>query len=60
MKASEWRSKSKEELERFVHEKRARAAELRFLLPQKKVKNVRELSALRKDIARILTITRTL
>lgn len=56
MKARELQKKPPEERERLLEEMRARVAELRFLLPQKKVKNVREISALRKDIARIETL----
>jgi len=36
--------------------KREQADELRFRLPQKKVKNVKELAGIKKDIARILTL----
>ncbi len=56
MKTSELRQKPKEELHEVLRERRARAEELRFLLGQKKVKNVRELAEVKKDIARILTI----
>lgn len=56
MRASEMRKKSSEELVRLVSEKRSRALELRILVRQKKIKNVREIAATRKDIARALTV----
>ena len=56
MKASELRQKSREELETLLFERRARADELRFLLAQKKIKNVKEMAGARKDIARIQTL----
>lgn len=56
MKISELRQKSKEELQGLLHEKRARVDELGFLLHQKKVKNVKERSTSKKDIARIVTL----
>lgn len=56
MKIIELRQKSKTELEELLEEKRARLAELSFLLQQKKVKNVKESAAVKKDIARILTL----
>lgn len=56
MKITDLRRKSREELTALLAEKRARLAELRFLLAQKKVKDVREIGMVRKDAARILTI----
>lgn len=56
MKILELRQKPKTELNELLLEKRAKLAELRFLLYQKKAKNVKELSVIRKDIARILTL----
>lgn len=56
MRVAELRQKPKEELPGVLRERRARAEELRFLLGQKKVKNVRELAEVKKDIARILTL----
>lgn len=56
MKIIELREKSNEELARSLQEKRERIDELRFLLPQHKVKNVKELMWIRRDIARILTV----
>jgi len=59
LKPQELKQKPRGELEQLLAEKRERRDELRFLIRQKKAKNVRELPALRKDIARILTILRT-
>jgi len=56
MKIVEFRQKSKEELKTLLEEKRRHADELRFLLSQKKAKNVKELANIKKDIARILTL----
>ena len=56
MKVSELRQKSKEELQDLLHEKKARTDELRWQLWQKKIKNVKELRGVKKDIARILTL----
>jgi len=56
MKIQELRQKSKEELRSLLQEKRKRLEELNFLLHQKKVKNVKEPAAIKKDIARILTL----
>lgn len=58
MKMNELRQKSSEELGALLAQKQGRIAELRFLLKQKKVKNMKESSALRKDVARILTLIR--
>ena len=55
MKMSELRHKSPEELTLFLGERRTRTDELRFLLAQKKTKNVKEIAGVRKDIARIKT-----
>ena len=57
MKINELKQKSKEELTTLFMEKKRRIDELHFLLDQKKVKNVKELANLKKDIARILTIS---
>ena len=56
MKITELRQKSETELKDLLLAKRAKLAELRFKLHQKKVKNVKVLSAIKKDIARILTL----
>lgn len=55
MKFTELKEKTNTELVELLKEKSGRVDELRFLLRQKKVKNVKELAAIKKDIARILT-----
>jgi len=56
MKITELRQKSKEELKKLLEEKRERLRQLRFDLASGKVKNVREIRQIRKEIARILTL----
>ena len=56
MKILELRQKSKEDLKALLQGKRSRIDELKFLLQQKKVKNVKETAGIKKDIARILTV----
>lgn len=56
MKALELRKKSKSELEEMLAELRTNIDALRFGSARKKVKNVKEVSALKKDVARILTV----
>lgn len=56
IKVSELRQKSKEELQRLLIENRERLRGLKFDLASGKVKNVREIRMLKKDIAKILTI----
>ena len=56
MKIIELKQKNKEELQRILTEDRERLRVLRFDLAAGKVKNVREIRKIRKDIARILTL----
>ncbi len=56
MKIAELKQKSMEELKKFEQEKRERLRVLRFDLAAGKVKNVKEIRAIKKDIARILTL----
>ncbi|MCD6178222.1 50S ribosomal protein L29 [bacterium] len=56
MKASQLRRKSKSELQKMLREWREKLRELRFNLASGKVKNIREIREVKKDIARILTI----
>ena len=56
MKANELRQKSKKELNGLLEQDREKLRQLRFDLASGKVKNVREIRAKRRDIARILTI----
>lgn len=58
MIAGELRKKTKSELQKLLEQHRAKLRSLRFDLTSGKVKNVREIRQLRKDIARILTILR--
>jgi large subunit ribosomal protein L29 len=56
MKITEIKQKSKKELKRVLHESQEKLRQLRFDLSAGKVKNVREIRKIKKDIARILTI----
>jgi large subunit ribosomal protein L29 len=56
MKAAEVRQKTKEDLSKSIKDMREKLRSLRFDLAAGKVKNVREIRQIRKDIARTLTI----
>ena len=56
MEIKELRQKSKEELGKLVKDIRERQTSLRFDLVTGKVKNVREIRQIKKDIARALTV----
>ncbi len=56
MKLVELKQKNKEELKKILPEDRERLRQLRFDLSAGKVKNVREIRNLKKEIARILTL----
>jgi len=56
MKARDLRNKSEEELHSLLHQKREALRQLRFDLVAGKVKNLREIRSIKKDIARILTV----
>jgi len=56
VKTEELRLKQKEELNQLLSESQKKLRELRFNLAGGKVKNVRIIRVLKKDIARILTI----
>ena len=58
MKTRELRQKSREELHALLDERRERVDALPGLMREKKVKNVKEQWAAKKDIARIFTIMR--
>jgi len=58
MKAKELRQKTIKDLRRLERELREKLRELRFDLASGKVKNVREIREIKKDIARILTVIR--
>ncbi len=55
MKILEIKQKSQNELHRILAEKQEKLRQLRFDLASGKVKNVREIRQIKKDIARILT-----
>lgn len=55
MKTRELREKSKMELQKLLSENREKLRQLKFDLASGKVKNVRVIRGLKKDIARILT-----
>ena len=56
MKIQELRQKSKPELQKILSDNQEKLRQLRFDLAAGKVKNVREVRKVKKDIARILTI----
>ncbi|TSD05016.1 MAG: hypothetical protein Greene071436_26 [Parcubacteria group bacterium Greene0714_36] len=58
MKITELRQKSNAELEALLVQNRRRILALRALAHEKKIKNVREMSGIRKDSARVLTLLR--
>lgn len=60
MKKEDIKQKSKIELKRLLLEHKERIRSLKFNLTSGKVKNVREIRKLRKDIARILTKLNTI
>jgi large subunit ribosomal protein L29 len=58
MKLKELRQRSKLELEKILRESREKLRQLRFDLSSGKVKNVREIRQLRREIAQVLTVLR--
>lgn len=56
MKAEEIRNKPESELHQLLKDKRSKLREARFNLASGKVKNVKVVRKLKKDVARILTI----
>ncbi|MCX7778984.1 MAG: 50S ribosomal protein L29 [Patescibacteria group bacterium] len=56
MKINELQQKTKEELKKILSEQRDKLRSLRFDVVLKKIKNVREIRKIKKNIARILTI----
>ena len=59
MTINEFKQKSEKELRKILIDSRERLRQLRFNLASGKVKNVREIRKLKKDIARMLTILNT-
>jgi len=55
MKLSELKQKSRKELQKLLQNNQDKLRQLRFDLASGKVKNVREIRQIKKDIARILT-----
>jgi large subunit ribosomal protein L29 len=56
MKVKELREKSNNELQKILKEEREKLRKLRFDLVAGKIKNVREIRKVKKEIARILTV----
>ena len=56
MKISELRKKTKSQLKKLLIAKREKLRTLRFDLASGKVKNVKEIRGIKKDVARILTL----
>ena len=56
MKISELRQKTESELRKLLQESRERLRSLRFDLVSGKIKNVREIRKIKKDIAKISTL----
>jgi len=56
MKTIELRQKSKQELQQLLKENREKVRQFRFDLISGKVKNIRLIRSIKKDIARIMTI----
>lgn len=56
----ELRQKSKSELEKLLKDRREKLQHLRFDLSMGKLKNVKEVRKIKKDIARILTFLQIL
>ncbi|MDP2864497.1 MAG: 50S ribosomal protein L29 [bacterium] len=59
MKIIELSQKPKNELQTLLSEKRERLRQLRFNISSGKVKNVREIRMIKKDIARVLTLLKS-
>lgn len=55
MKINELKQKTKEELKKLLQDNRENLRQLKFDLASGKVKNVRDIRKIKKDIARILT-----
>jgi len=58
MKINELRQKTGNELQMLLKENRAKLHQLKFDLVSRKLKNTNQLKIVRREIARILTITR--
>ena len=60
MKIKELRTKPKEELQKTLIDDKEKLRQLNFDLSAGKVKNVREVRKIKKEIARILTLVKNL
>jgi large subunit ribosomal protein L29 len=56
MNLTELRQKSKAELEKILQDSQEKLRQLRFDLAAGKIKNVREIRKIKKEIARMLTL----
>jgi large subunit ribosomal protein L29 len=56
MKAIDLRKKNKDELQKEARALQKKLSDLRFKFSSNKLKNVKEISSYKKDIARILTL----
>jgi len=56
MKTRELNQKSDKELKEMLNANRFELGQLNFDLSSKKIKNVKQINGLRKDIARIMTV----
>lgn len=56
MKAKDLITKTESELQELLREKKSQLLKLRLEIGQKKMKNVKAIKNLKKDVARILTI----
>ena len=56
MKTRELNQKSDKELKEILNTNRFQLGQFNFDLSSKKIKNVKQISGLRKDIARIMTV----
>ena len=56
MEIAELKQKPKEELLKILQDSRERLGQLKFDLSSGKVKNIREIRQIKKDVARILTL----
>ena len=56
MKTEELRKRDRKELETMLEDSRKKLGDLRFRFSSNKLKNVKEILNIKKDIARILTV----
>lgn len=59
MKIKELKTKGKDELQKMLEDDREKLRQLRFDLSAGKVKNVREIRKIKKEVAQILTLLKT-